>query len=118
MRKKPSASVDLDELVEEARENIKNDRSAAHTLLINVMKQIMACPEKSHEDLGFVAAKYLENLSRGNEQLLKLLATLSSKTTLTGGSGNIAAEVKDDIFDTLQEEAIKDVEESKKKKEE
>ncbi len=112
MRKKPQSVVDIDKLAEEIKDNIINDRACANSLLVNVMAEMLKNPAKSHEDLGFVAAKYIENLMRGNEQMLKLLATLSNKTT--NGNVGISADVKEGIFDTLQEEFTKELAEKKK----
>jgi hypothetical protein len=115
MRKKPTCNIDLDTLIEETKNNIDNDRAAAHSLLTNIMTEILKNPAKSHEELGPVAAKYLEGLQRSSEQLLKLVSALSGKISAVGGGTEIGSDAKSEIFDTLQEEYT---EELTKKKEE
>ncbi len=114
MHKKPSVGIDLDRLVGEALENIKTDRAAAWSLLVDIQKEILKNSEK-HEKMGFVAAKYLEGLQRSSEQLIKLLSALSVKVTPSGPSG-LSADDKDEVLNELQEEFNSELENSEKKK--
>jgi hypothetical protein len=122
MRRKQTVGVSLDELIEKTRTNIDNDRAAAHSLLINVMTEILKDPGETHGKLGFVASKYLEALQRSSEQQLKLISTISAKTVATGDGNDLPPDTKDDIFDELQEEYTLEMteamEKAKAKKEE
>jgi len=120
MQKKNVISIDLDKLIEETKSNIEDDRASAHSLLTHIMTEIFK-DSASHKEFGFVAAKYLEAMSRSSEQLIKLLSTLTSKTNTTseGGGGHISSNDKDDILDQLQEEYNEDIDlKTEEKKEE
>ena len=65
----------LDELVEEALGNIRNDRKVAREFLNEVANQIAKEPEQN-KYLSPVAAKHIETLQRSNEQLVKLINKL------------------------------------------
>ena len=90
-----------DKLLNDAIENIENDRANASKLLYDVMI-IMAGSNDSdtHKKLGEVAAKYLETLQRSNEQLVKLTA-MSSKTASSkvGLSKEEIANLYDEVVD-------------------
>ena len=65
-------------LVEEAIDNIRSDRSLANQFIEDVKERIIddkALPE----NVGQVLAKYLETLQRSNEQLVKVAALLDKK---------------------------------------
>ena len=63
--------------VEEAIENIKNDRALATDLLVHLTGYMKASEER-HQSCGVVAAKYLETLQRSNEQLVKIIAQIKN----------------------------------------
>ena len=86
--------------VEEAIDNIRNDRAMASTLLIELMK-ILKQDETKHQYSGPVAAKYLETLQRSNEQLVKLASLLAKKE---GASSSLSSLEKSDIYDLIKEE--------------
>ena len=71
--------ADINICIEDALENINNDRAMAMTLLTDLMEYIRQ-QEERHQFAGPVAAKYLETLQRSNEQLVKV-AGLMAKTT-------------------------------------
>jgi hypothetical protein len=89
----------IDKYLENAVENIKNDRAMALTLLTDIMKNINAGHD--HKDLGQTASKYLETLQRSNEQLVKVSALLQK--TNPEFSGFSGAE-KENIYDLLEAE--------------
>lgn len=81
-----------EKLLNNAIENIENDRAYASKLLVDLMLIITATNDSdTHKKLGEVASKYLETLQRSNEQLVKL-AALSGK--MSGGRQGFS---KDDI---------------------
>jgi hypothetical protein len=84
--------------IEEAIDNVRNDRAMASTLLIELMK-ILKQDETKHQYSGPVAAKYLETLQRSNEQLVKLASLLNKKE---GPSSGLSALEKSDIYDLIK----------------
>ena len=85
--------------VNDAIENINNDRALALDLLIDLTKYMKASEER-HQTCGAVAAKYLETLQRSNEQLVKL-ASLQSKKE---GDNELSSIDKSEIYDLINEE--------------
>ena len=67
--------------IDEATNNIVEDRAATKTLLMNLMKYMQSAEDK-HREFGLIAAKYLETLQRSNEQLVKLATILQKKEML------------------------------------
>ena len=63
---------DLDTLINEALDNIRNDRKVAREFLNEIANQIAADAEQN-KYLSPVAAKHIETMQRSNEQLVKLL---------------------------------------------
>ena len=86
--------------VEEAIQNIRDDRAMASTLLVELMK-ILKTDETKHQYSGPVAAKYLETLQRSNEQLVKLASLLNKKESVTTGLSSLE---KSDIYDMIKED--------------
>lgn len=64
--------------LEEAINNIREDRDKALTLLKDIADYIGQNQDR-HKDVGQTAAKYLETLQRSNEQLVKLTAILQKE---------------------------------------
>ena len=88
------------EFIEEAVDNIRQDRAMASTLLIELLK-ILKQDETKHQHSGPVAAKYLETLQRSNEQLVKLASLLNKKEEVTSG---LSALEKSDIYEIIKEQ--------------
>jgi len=93
--------INSKDFVDEAIENIKNDRALATDLLIHLTNYMKASEER-HQSCGVVAAKYLETLQRSNEQLVKL-ASLISKKEASVATG-LSQEEKSDIYDLIKED--------------
>ena len=89
----------LDGYIEEAIDNIRNDRSVASTLLIDLMQHIKQNDER-HQYSGPVAAKYLEVLQRSNEQLVKITSLLQKKSTTDSSLSSLD---KEEIYDIINE---------------
>ena len=66
-------SDDFDNLMDEAIDNIRNDRKAAREFLNELANQI-AQNSENNRALSPVAAKHIETMQRSNEQLVKVLA--------------------------------------------
>ena len=88
-----------EKLLNNAIENIENDRAYASKLLVDLMLIITATNDSdTHKKLGEVASRYLETLQRSNEQLVKL-AALSGK--MSGGRQGFSKEDISAIYDEV-----------------
>ena len=88
-----------DELIQQAINNINEDRTAAKELLEDVA-QYIGQQQDRYATSGMVAAKYLETLQRSNEQLVKLAAIVQRQE---GGKDGMSKKEKDAIFDLINE---------------
>jgi F0F1-type ATP synthase membrane subunit b/b' len=89
----------VEEILQDAQDNIKNDRALATKLLSDVMKHLAKDPA-NHQHGGSVAAKYLETLQRSNEQLVKI-AALKNKRSSQSGLSDID---KKELYELIKEE--------------
>ena len=95
---------DLDSLIEQALENIKNDRQATESLLVE-LKEYMSVPgnQDRYSDSGPVAAKFVETLQRSNEQLVKL-ATLVQKKDASSAQEGLTDLDRENLFKIIKED--------------
>ena len=90
----------IEEYIDDATRNIKEDRALAKSLLLDAMTD-MKGSDVARRELGSIAAKYVENLQRSNEQMVKLVALLQKQHgTVTG----LSEEDKEDLYDMLNKE--------------
>ena len=71
----------------------------AKTLLMDVMADMAASPTDRRE-MGPIAAKFVENLQRSNEQMVKLSSIQQKQKTSSIG---LTASDKEELFDLLNE---------------
>ena len=90
----------IDNYLEEAVGNIRNDREITKELLGDLIVYLSE-DEARHREVGQVAAKYVETLQRSNEQLVKVVTLLQKKQ---GGSTSLSDLDKTEIFDLLNGE--------------
>lgn len=102
MKKKYSKEEQLQIYIEKVLENINLDRAKADYLLQDIMEEIRG-RKHEYKDLGLVASKYLESLTRCNEQLVRLVALLKPKTN--NFKEELSEEDKDKLFEALQDES-------------
>jgi len=93
-----SSKKDLESLINEALDNIRNDRKLARDFLNEIANEIAADSEKNRH-LSPVAAKHIETLQRSNEQLVKLI---SLRQKGTSQSVDLTDEDKNNLFDLIQ----------------
>ena len=62
----------LDDLLNEALENIRSDRDLAREFL-NEISNVIATDAEQNKYLSPVAAKHIETMQRSNEQLVKII---------------------------------------------
>ena len=90
----------LEDYIKEATRNIREDRALAKTLLMDAMAD-MKSGDAARRELGSIAAKYVENLQRSNEQMVKLSALLQKQQVDNSG---LSEEDKEDLYDMLRED--------------
>jgi hypothetical protein len=93
-------NLNLDDYIEETTTNIREDRAMAKSLLMDAISD-MKVSDSARKELGSIAAKYVENLQRSNEQMVKLAALLQKQKTEHFG---LSADDKEQIFDLLNEQ--------------
>ena len=92
-------NLTLDDYIAEPTTNIREDRAMAKSLLMDAIND-MKVSDASRKELGPIAAKYVENLQRSNEQLVKLAALLQKQKSSQFG---LSQDDKDQLFDLLNE---------------
>tara|TARA_Y100000034_G_scaffold90477_1_gene109028 strand:+ start:1454 stop:1750 length:297 start_codon:yes stop_codon:yes gene_type:complete len=91
---------DLQNLIDEALDNIRNDRKVAREFLNEIANQI-ASDSEQNKYLSPVAAKHIETMQRSNEQLVKIIG-LKQKGQSQGFE--LSDEDKNNLFDIIQGE--------------
>jgi hypothetical protein len=91
----------LDALIEQALENINNDRQETEQLLGN-LKEYMSVSAERYSDAGSTAAKFVETLQRSNEQLVKLATLVYRKESATTERG-LTEEDKNSLFEIIKD---------------
>ena len=89
----------LDETLSNALDNIEEDRATTKELLQDLMKYLGAAEER-HREVGPVAAKYVETLGGGNEQLVKVAALMQKQKT---SSFEFSSSDKDQLYDIIND---------------
>ncbi len=92
----------LNNLIEQALENINKDRQETESLLSS-LKEYMSVSSERYADAGSTAAKFVETLQRSNEQLVKI-ASLVYKKESSKDSVSLSDDDKDKLFDILNED--------------
>ena len=91
--------LSLEEYLEETTKNIREDRAMAKSLLMDVMAD-MAASTADRREMGPIAAKFVENLQRSNEQMVKLASILQRQKVTNVG---LSEDDKEQLFDLLNE---------------
>ena len=99
-KRQTMSNKDNDSLIDEALDNIRNDRKIAREFLNEIANQI-AGDAANNKYLSPVAAKHIETMQRSNEQLVKLIG-LKLKNTTT--STTLSEDDKTALFDIIQGE--------------
>ena len=92
---------EFDDLMDEAIENIRNDRQVAREFLNELANQIAQNAENNRA-LSPVAAKHIETMQRSNEQLVKVLTLKQKERTKEIG---LTDDDKASLFDMIQGES-------------
>jgi hypothetical protein len=91
----------LEEYIQEATRNVREDRALAKSLLVDTMND-MKMSDNARKEMGSIAAKYIENLQRSNEQMVKLSVLLQKRQDSSVG---LSEEDKEDLYDMLNKES-------------
>ena len=89
----------IQKYLEEAIDNIREDRKKADSLLKDIASYIGQSQDR-HREVGLTAAKYLETLQRSNEQLVKIAALVQRSE---GTKEGFSKSEKENIFDLIKE---------------
>jgi len=92
-------NLNLDDYIEESTTNIREDRAMAKSLLMDAIGD-MKLSDSARKELGPIAAKYVENLQRSNEQMVKLASLLQKQKAQHLG---LTADDKEQLFDLLND---------------
>mgnify|MGYP001158772101 CR=1 FL=1 len=95
-----SKESDVDTLIGEALDNIRDDRKLAREFLNEIANQIAGDAEQN-KHLSPVAAKHVETMQRSNEQLVKLI---NLRLKGTSASASLSEDDKNQLFDLIQGE--------------
>jgi hypothetical protein len=96
-----SKNSDVDILIGEALDNIRDDRKLAREFLNEIANQIAADAD-NNRGLSPVAAKHIETMQRSNEQLVKIIG-LKSKNQEQ--NFELSESDKSEIYDILQKDS-------------
>ena len=91
-------SKDLDDLIDEALGNIRDDRKVAREFLNEIANQI-AVDADNNKYLSPVAAKHIETMQRSNEQLVKIIGLRQKDKSQ---SLEFSDDDKNNLFDMIQ----------------
>jgi len=95
--------MEKNKLLEEALDNVRNDRTTTKSLLIALSSEISSSMT-DHAHSGIVAAKYVETLQRSNDQLIKIIAIIKKEQTQEEDL-SLSISEKDSIFELIKETA-------------
>mgnify|MGYP003627102118 CR=1 FL=1 len=93
---------DLNSLIDQALENINNDRQETEILLAE-LKEYLSVSKERYADSGAVAAKFVETLQRSNEQLVKLAGIMYKKEAVKDEL-SLSEEDRNQLFDLINED--------------
>lgn len=89
-------SKKVNSYIQEAIDNIREDRKITRELLEDAVKWLVK-DEARHKEVGIVLSKYVETLQRSNEQLVKVVNLMNKKETSEGLSEQDMAKIYDVI---------------------
>jgi hypothetical protein len=91
----------LQDLIEKSIKNIEEDRGVTNKLLTDLLIYMTKTGDTAHNQMGHVAAQYLETLQRSNEQLVKITSIVQRQE---GGSRGMSQAERDGLFDIIKED--------------
>jgi len=92
------SNKNIDNLITEALDNIRNDRKVAREFLNEIANQIAGDAEQN-KYLSPVAAKHIETMQRSNEQLVKIISIKQKDQDKTF---DLSEDDKSSLYDIIQ----------------
>jgi hypothetical protein len=92
-------SKKVDKFLQEAIDNIREDRQVTRELLDDAIKWLSK-DESRHQNIGITLSKYVETLQRSNEQLVKVAGLMSKNDN----SGDLTESDMEDIYKMIDKE--------------
>ena len=92
------SNKNIDNLITEALDNIRNDRKVAREFLNEIANQIAGDAEQN-KYLSPVAAKHIETMQRSNEQLVKIIGIKQKDKDKTF---ELSEDDKSSLYDIIQ----------------
>ena len=92
------SNKNIDNLITEALDNIRNDRKVAREFLNEIANQIAGDAEQN-KYLSPVAAKHIETMQRSNEQLVKIISIKQKDQDKTF---DLSEDDKASLYDIIQ----------------
>lgn len=92
-------NLTLDDYIEETTTNIREDRAMAKSLLMDTIND-MKLSDAARKEMGPIAAKYVENLQRSNEQMVRLTALVQKQKSQHVG---LTDDDRQQLFDLLND---------------
>lgn len=89
----------LDNLIIQTIDNIESDRAVTSKLLTDLVIFMAKTGDSAHQQVGHIAAQYVETLQRSNEQLVKIASIVQKKD---GYSKDLSSLEKDNLFDVIK----------------
>ena len=96
-------SKKVNKILEDAIENIKDDRQITRELLDDAIKWLSK-DEARHQTIGITLSKYVETLQRSNDQLVRIAGIMSKHED----NSNLSESDMDDIYKMIDKEEKKD----------
>ena len=91
-------SKKVDKYINEAIDNIREDRKITRELLDDALKWLVK-DEARHKEVGIVLSKYVETLQRSNEQLVKIVNLMKKDT-----KSSLSFEDKEELYGLISGE--------------
>ena len=92
-------NLTLDDYIEETTTNIREDRAMAKSLLMDTIND-MKLSDAARKEMSPLAAKYVANLQRSNEQMVRLTALVQKQKSQHVG---LTDDDRQQLFDLLND---------------
>ncbi len=98
-----SSTKQYEQIIEETIDNVRADRAKAEILITKILVAI-GDKSESHREIGLLAAKYLESLTRSNETMVKVANLLKVKEDLVAA---LSEEERERLYDVINKDGDK-----------
>jgi hypothetical protein len=95
------ADKKLEKLIQQSIDNIESDRAVTNKLLTDLVLFMAKTGDSAHQQVGHIAAQYVETLQRSNEQLVKLASLVQKKD---GSRQGLTDFDRQNLYDSIKSE--------------